>query len=53
MKQAGLVHQIGRPDYALWPTPAELLHAAASGGARGMRIGNLGVSRPVAWRISF
>jgi 5-methylthioadenosine/S-adenosylhomocysteine deaminase len=42
LKQAGLVHQIGQPDYALWPTPAELLHAATSGGARGMRIGNLG-----------
>ena len=36
------MHQIGQPDYALWPTPAELLHAATSGGARGMRIGNLG-----------
>jgi 5-methylthioadenosine/S-adenosylhomocysteine deaminase len=42
LKQAGLVHQIGQPDYALWPTPAELLNAATSGGARGMRIGNLG-----------
>jgi 5-methylthioadenosine/S-adenosylhomocysteine deaminase len=42
LKQTGLVHQIGQPDYALWPTPDELLLAATSGGARGMRIGDLG-----------
>ena len=46
LKQAGLVHQIGQPDYALWPTPSELLHAATSAGARGMRIGNLGRIAP-------
>jgi cytosine/adenosine deaminase-related metal-dependent hydrolase len=42
LKQAALVHQVGRPDYQRWPTPNELLQAATSGGARGMRIGNLG-----------
>lgn len=42
LKQAGLVHQIGQPDYTRWPAPRELLHAATSGGARGMRIANLG-----------
>ncbi len=46
LKQAGLVHQIGQPDYALWPQPPELLHAATSAGARGMRIGNLGRIEP-------
>jgi 5-methylthioadenosine/S-adenosylhomocysteine deaminase len=46
LKQAGLVHQIGRTDYALWPTPPELLHAATSAGARGMRIDNLGRIAP-------
>jgi 5-methylthioadenosine/S-adenosylhomocysteine deaminase len=46
LKQAGLVHQIGQPDYAHWPQPSELLHAATSAGARGMRINNLGRIAP-------
>jgi 5-methylthioadenosine/S-adenosylhomocysteine deaminase len=46
LKQAGLVHQIGETDYALWPTPLELLHAATSAGARGMRIDHLGRIAP-------
>ena len=46
LKQAGLVHQIGQPDYQRWPSPRELLQAATSGGARGMRIGDLGRIAP-------
>jgi 5-methylthioadenosine/S-adenosylhomocysteine deaminase len=42
IKQAGLIHQIADPDYTRWPKPIELLHAATSGGARGMRLPNLG-----------
>ena len=42
LKQAGLVHQIADPDYTAWPKPIELLRAATSGGARGMRVPNLG-----------
>ena len=40
------MHQIGQTDYALWPTPSELLHAATLAGARGMRIDHLGHIAP-------
>jgi 5-methylthioadenosine/S-adenosylhomocysteine deaminase len=46
LKQAGLVHQICQTDYRLWPTPLELLYAATSAGARGMRISQLGRIAP-------
>jgi 5-methylthioadenosine/S-adenosylhomocysteine deaminase len=42
MKQAGLIHQITDPDDRRWPTPMEVLNAATNGGARGMRLANLG-----------
>ena len=34
MHVAGLVHTLTEPDYDLWPTAAEILHAATMGGAR-------------------
>jgi len=34
MHLAGLVHTLTEPDYDLWPTAAEILHAATMGGAR-------------------
>jgi cytosine/adenosine deaminase-related metal-dependent hydrolase len=37
VKNAGLVHNITDPDYERWPTPREVLSAAASGGARALR----------------
>ena len=41
LKQAGLVHQIGQPDYALCRHRQNCC-MPTSGGARGMRVGNLG-----------
>lgn len=38
LKLAGLIHNIGDPDPARWPSAPELLRAATSGGARGMRL---------------
>ena len=37
MKMAGLIHKITERDYREWPTAAEILTCATSGGARGMR----------------
>jgi 5-methylthioadenosine/S-adenosylhomocysteine deaminase len=34
MHLAGLIHTISEPDYDRWPAAAEILHAAAMGGAR-------------------
>jgi 5-methylthioadenosine/S-adenosylhomocysteine deaminase len=48
MKTAGLVHQVTDPDWTTWPQPIEILRAATSGGARGMRRGGEGVLRPGA-----
>jgi 5-methylthioadenosine/S-adenosylhomocysteine deaminase len=45
-KMAGLVHQITEPDFDRWPQPPEILHAATSGGARGMRRGDIGRLAP-------
>lgn len=36
MKAAGLIHNISDYDYDLWPTAAEVLHAATMGGARSL-----------------
>ena len=45
LKQAGCDP---RDHYTLWPTPSELLHAATSAGARGMRIDHPGHMRRAA-----
>lgn len=37
MKAAALLHKVTTPDYAAWPTAAEVLHAATRGGARSVR----------------
>ena len=39
VKLAGLIHNLGSPDYTQWPQPLELLQAATSGGAIAMRRG--------------
>ncbi|HWF53693.1 MAG TPA: amidohydrolase family protein [Solirubrobacteraceae bacterium] len=39
VKLAGLIHNIGTPDYTQWPQPLELLRAATAGGAVAMRRG--------------
>jgi cytosine/adenosine deaminase-related metal-dependent hydrolase len=36
-KMAGLIHNIAEPDYARWPTAAEVLSCLITGGARAMR----------------
>ena len=36
-KMAGLIHNIAEPDYARWPTAAEVLSCLFTGGARAMR----------------
>ncbi len=48
MKMAGLLHQITDPDWTTWPTPAEILRAATSGGARGMNRPGQGCLQPGA-----
>jgi cytosine/adenosine deaminase-related metal-dependent hydrolase len=37
-KIAGLVHNIGDPEYDDWPQPVEILRALTSGGAQAMRL---------------
>jgi 5-methylthioadenosine/S-adenosylhomocysteine deaminase len=39
LKLAGLIHNLGSPDYTEWPQPAELLHAATVAGSVAMRRG--------------
>jgi len=39
-KMAGLIHNIGEPDYQLWPRAAEILDCLITGGARAMRQAN-------------
>ena len=39
LKLAGLIHNLGSPDYTQWPQPAELLHAATLAGSVAMRRG--------------
>lgn len=39
-KMAGLVHNIGQPDYELWPTADEVLECLIGGGHRAMRTGD-------------
>ena len=36
-KTAALLHTLASPDYATWPQPAEILHAATRGGALALR----------------
>ena len=48
MKMAGLVHQVTDPDWTTWPEPIEILRAATSSGARGMRREGQGVLQPGA-----
>ena len=36
-KTAALIHTLASPDYATWPQPPEILHAATHGGARALR----------------
>jgi 5-methylthioadenosine/S-adenosylhomocysteine deaminase len=36
-KTAALLHTLASPDYATWPQPPEILHAATRGGARALR----------------
>ena len=36
-KTAALIHTLASPDYATWPQPGEILHAATRGGARALR----------------
>jgi cytosine/adenosine deaminase-related metal-dependent hydrolase len=36
-KTAALIHTLSSPDYATWPQPGEILHAATRGGARALR----------------
>jgi cytosine/adenosine deaminase-related metal-dependent hydrolase len=40
LKLAGLIHNIGSPDYTRWPQPDELLHAATIAGSVAMRRGD-------------
>lgn len=40
LKLAGLIHNLGSPDYAQWPQPGELLHAATVAGSVAMRRGD-------------
>ena len=37
-KMAGLLHNIGGPDYSAWPQPTEILNAATSAGGKAMRL---------------
>lgn len=46
-KMAGLIHNIGGPDYARWPAASEILECLFQGGARAMRRGeSLGSIEP-------
>jgi 5-methylthioadenosine/S-adenosylhomocysteine deaminase len=46
-KLAGLIHNIADPDYARWPTAAEVLTCLFTGGARAMRQeGRIGAIAP-------
>lgn len=38
MKMAGLLHNIGGPDYENWPQPTEILSAITSNGSKAMRL---------------
>ena len=38
VKMAGLLHNIGGPDYADWPQPTEILNAVTSAGSKAMRL---------------
>lgn len=38
MKMAGLLHNIGGPDFDDWPQPAEILNAATSAASKAMRL---------------
>jgi 5-methylthioadenosine/S-adenosylhomocysteine deaminase len=46
-KMAGLIHNIGGPDYGRWPTASEILECLFQGGAQAMRRGeSLGSVEP-------
>lgn len=38
VKMAGLLHNIGGPDYGSWPQPTEILNAVTSAGSKAMRL---------------
>ena len=49
-KTAALIHTLASPDYATWPQPPEILHAATHGGARALPRGGRLAQRAVGRR---